>query len=142
MRYALAIALFSASGLATAQCGSHAVMSTTREDGTKIGIVISDAQLAHAPAWSPDKGEPPLSIAQVAKLSLTWAKDNYKRFDSVQIHSIDLSEVGCTPGKHQWYYRVEFVPIIDGSRVYSGGHFVGVLMDGTVIGPTQLKNDF
>ena len=70
------------------------------------------------------------------------AKDNFKRFDSVKIQSISLSEAGCEPGKRSWYYLVHFTPIIDGSRVYSGVHFAAVLMDGTVVGPAQVKNDF
>ena len=142
MKYSLAVILLALSTLAFADCGTRTVMSTTRDDGTKIGIVISDAQFARAPKWSPDKGEPPLSVSQVVKISMAWAKENFKRFDSVQIQSINLSEIGCTPGERQWYYLIHFFPIIDGNRVYSGGHFAAVLMDGTVIGPTQLKGDF
>lgn len=142
MRHMIAIAVLGISLPAAADCGSRAVMTTTREDGTKIGVVVSDAQFANAPTWSPDKGEPPLSIAQVVKVSSTWAKEHFKRFDSVQVQSISLSEIGCTPGKRSWYYLVHFAPVIDGSRIYSGGHFAAVLMDGTVIGPTQVKSDF
>jgi hypothetical protein len=142
MRHFLSVLLLTCCSWAQADCGSRAVMSTTRDDGTKIGVVISDAQFMKAPAWSPDEGDPPISIAQVVKISSAWAKENFKRFDSVQIRSISLSEVGCASSKRSWYYLVHFTPILDGSRVYTGGHFAGVLMDGTVIGPTKLKSDF
>lgn len=142
MRCTIAATLLGCSTLAAADCGTRTVMSTTRDDGTKIGIVISDAQFSRAPSWSPEKGEPPLSIAQVIKVSLSWAKQTYKRFDSVQIQGISLSEVGCNPGERSWYYLVHFAPIMDGSRIFSGGYFAGVLMDGTVVGPVQIKNDF
>ena len=141
MKRILFLLLLHVATTATADCGSHAVMRTTRDDGTKIGIVISDAQLAKAPSWSPTKGEPPLSIAQVVKISSGWAKNHFKRFDSVEIRSIRLSEVGCFSGNRtqSWYYLVDFTPVIDGGRVYSGGHFAAVLLDGSVVGPTELK---
>ena len=142
MKYFLAVILLVSSISATADCGSRTVWRTARDDGTKIGIVVSDTQFARAPKWSPEKGEPPLSISQVVKISSSWAKDNFKRFDSAQIQSISLAEIGCASGERQWYYLVRFFPTIDGKRVYSDGQFSAVLMDGTVIGPTQLKNDF
>jgi hypothetical protein len=42
--------------------GEYPVMSTHKEDGTKIGLFLSQIQMEQTQAWSPENGEPPLSI--------------------------------------------------------------------------------
>lgn len=39
---------------------------------------------------------------------------------------------------NKWLHIVSLAPVIDGNRLYGGGYFVGVLMDGTVIPPTKI----
>jgi hypothetical protein len=35
---------------------------------------------------------------------------------------------------------LHFVPVMNGNAVYGGGTFAAVLLDGTIIGPTKLKD--
>jgi hypothetical protein len=37
---------------------------------------------------------------------------------------------------------VRFSPVIDGDVLFGSVYFAGVLMDGTVIGPTPTKRDY
>lgn len=123
-------------------CGDHPVMTTTKDDGTTIGIVISDEQRKKSPAWEIESGEPPLSISKAVAAATDWGKKTYTRFDDVRIHSISLSSIGCHSVKDKWYYLVSLSPIIDGNAVYGSGYFAAVLMDGTVIGPVPVERDF
>jgi hypothetical protein len=43
-------------------------MTTIRDDGTQIRLVISEADIVAAPAWNSIKGEPPLALSQAIKL--------------------------------------------------------------------------
>jgi hypothetical protein len=123
-------------------CGNHPVLTTTKADGTAIGIVISDAQIGKAPTWSIESGEPPLSISKAVAAAKAWGKKTYTRYDDMRIESISLNSLGCSSSKNQWYYVVNFSPIIDGNVLFGGSYFAAVLMDGTVIGPVPVKRDF
>lgn len=130
--------LFAASLPAAAGfCGHHAVISTTLDDGTEVGVFLTEAQMARAPEWSPGEGEPPLSVAKAVEVATKWARQTYTRYDDVRIESIGLNGYGCRRARENWYYVVHFTPVIDGNRLYGGGNFAAVLMDGTVVGPRK-----
>ena len=138
----LALLALTVCGSALADCGGYPVITTTKEDGTRVGVIVTDAQFKKSPAWSPGKGEPPLSISRVVEIAQKWAASQFKRYDSVQIQGINLSEYGCPSTTKHWYYVVHFAPVIDGNRVFSGGQFAVILMDGTIVGPTVVKDAF
>ncbi len=131
----VAIAIFFASAAQAFECGKYPVMSTTKADGTRIGIFISEGQIKLTPKWSPQDGEPPLALSQAAAIAKQWAEAQYTRFDGVEIASIDLNPYGCWRDRYHWYYVFHFSPLIDGNTVHSSGYFAAVLMDGTIIGP-------
>ncbi|NNG02516.1 MAG: hypothetical protein HKM95_00240 [Inquilinus sp.] len=138
--------LLAASDALASGCGGHPVLSTTREDGTSIGLVISGEQMAETPVWLPEEGEPPLPLSHAARIALEWAEGVYTRYDSVHIHSINLRSYGCWSSRgpdlrSRWYYVFNFAPVIDGNSVFGGGNFAAVLMDGTVIGPETVDRD-
>ena len=136
------IAFIGASAASAAfDCSSFPVRSYVKADGTRLGIVFTTDQISRAPTWQPGAGEPPLTISQVTKIAQDWAAAQFKRFDSARIQSISLSESGC-PGKRYWYYAVDFTLTIDGNLVTSAANFVGVLMDGTVVGAAPVKDAF
>jgi hypothetical protein len=145
MRYpifAIALFLWPQPFAQASDCGKRPVMTTTRQDGTKVGVLISDAQFAKAPSWSIGDGEPPLPISKAVEIGRKWAAVEYKRYDSVRIQSISLSQSSCMSDSRKWYYMLHFVPVMDGNPVYGGGNFAAVLLDGTIVGPTQLKDGF
>jgi len=134
----VAAVVLSSSALAHAACLGLPVVTTQLDDGSKVGIVVKEAQFKKAPAWAPSKGEPPLPIAKVVAAADKWMKTEYLAYDTVRIHSINLMEFGCNDDPRYWYYRVDFLPMKNG-RPSLGGHFIAVLLDGTVIGPTKIK---
>ena len=121
------------------ECSKFPLLTTTKDDGSRIGLVASEEQLSNSATWKPGKGEPPLSVSKAVEIAEKWAKNEYKRYDSVKIEVITLSEYGCMSGKGYWYYTFHFAPIMDGSALHGSGHFAAVLMNGTVIGPVKLK---
>lgn len=131
----LALAAFSSCSRAAPGCGKHAVFGTTDEAGRKIELVLDSAAMQRTPAWSPQKGEPPLSVFKASRAALTWAKAKYTRYDNVEISELMLTSYSCRGVPDRWYYRVQFTPIIDGNRVVGWGNFVAVLMDGSVVAP-------
>jgi hypothetical protein len=138
IQIAAATILLSSFASAYAACLGHPVVTTQLDDGSKVGIVVKEAQFKKAPAWAPSKGEPPLSISKVVIAAEKWAKTEYASYDSARIHSVDLTEFGCNDDPRYWYYLVHFLPMKNGQPSF-GGHFIAVLLDGTVIGPTRIK---
>ena len=134
----VAVLLLSAVSPATAgYCGRHAVLSTTLDDGTEIGVFLPEEQVMRAPKWAPGQGEPPLGISELVEIATAWALDTYARYDDVRIRSIGLNSRSCGALRDSWYYVVHFTPIIDGNRLIGGGNFAAVLMDGTVVAPRK-----
>ena len=140
LSFAIAMSCIAMNAMAdNSDCYKRPVITTRLDDGTPVGILISGAQFKRAPMWSPEKGEPSLSIARVVEIANKWAKTKYQGFDSVRIRSIDLTEYGCPEAPKYWYYNVHFLPEKAGKPLYSG-HVAAVLLDGTVIGPTRVDD--
>ena len=134
----VSVLLLSAVSPATAgYCGRHAVLSTTLDDGTEIGVFLPEEQMTRAPRWTPGQGGPPLGIAELVDVATAWALHTYTRYDDVRISSIGLNSRSCGALRESWYYVVHFTPIIDGNRLFGGGNFAAVLMDGTVVAPRK-----
>ena len=120
-------------------CGSQAMMTMTKGDGSKLALFIPPAQISNSPAWSPETSEPPLPVSKAVQLATEWAKKEHKRFDGVQVRGINLGTYGCPAPKDRWYYTIHFVPVMDTIPLMVPGYFVAVLMDGTILGPTPVK---
>lgn len=122
-------------------CDDTPVMTGTKEDGTKVELILNSKQVAKTPAWRPGQGEPPLSVARAIQLGSTWAKGHYKRFDSVDVERISLQSFGeCSNAQTHWYYVLEFTPVMDGNRFFGSFNWAAVLFDGTVVGATETKH--
>jgi hypothetical protein len=117
--------------------GEHPVLRTEKEDGTKIGLFISFDQIKATKKWSPEEGEPPLSISDAYSIVKDWGKKEYARYDSVEIRELKLAQHGCSLFSNSWYYVVDFTPVLDGNKLWGSGNWVAVLMDGTVIAPQE-----
>ena len=138
---AVAVIFVSVDAQGASGCLGLPVVVTKLDDGTNVGIVVTEAQFAKAPAWAPGRGEPSVSIAKVADLADKWAKKHFKDLDSARIDSINLTAFGCNDEPRHLHYKVDFVPVKNGKPSF-GGHFIVVLLDGTIIGPTKVKNAF
>ncbi len=114
-----------------------ALVSTLTDDGKRIALKVSEEEILSAPKWKLSDGEPPLSISQAYQAAMEWAKDKYKRYDSVKVWSLELKGYNCSTHRDRWLYVVEFQPIIDGNRLFGSGNWAAILMDGKVIGPVE-----
>jgi hypothetical protein len=119
-------------------CDRYPVISSTRADGTEVGVYLTEEQLKRAPNWPDQSTEPPLAVSKAVTIALRWAKVAYVRYDDVQIGEIWLRETECF-GRRYWYYLFRLAPVIDGNDVLESGHWVAVLLDGTVVGPVHSK---
>ena len=128
--------LFSSMGSAIA-CGNHALISTTKDNGKKIGLFISPEQIKKTPTWSPQNGEPPLSVSKAFTILKKWSKEYYARYDDVAIHEISLKKYHCLNISDHWFYSFELAPIIEGNQLRFSGNWAAVLFDGTVIGTKE-----
>jgi len=126
----------SASGF---DCGKEFRLSTTREDGTTVGLIIAPEPVMAAPQWTPRDGEPPLSVSEAVEIATRWGRGRYTRYDRVEVAGIDLGEYQCGDVSDRWYYTLTFRLFIDGNGLLGAGNFVAVLMDGTLIPPTERK---
>jgi len=129
--------LFAVSPATARYCGSHTVLTTILDDGTEIGLFLTEEQMSRAPRWTPGQGEPPLGISELVDVATAWALQNYTRYDDVRISSVSLNNRSCGSARESWYYVVHFTPIIDGNRLFGGANFAAVLMDGTVVAPKK-----
>ena len=121
-------------------CGEHPIISYTKDDGTRMGLVIPESELSGTPEWDITQGEPPLSITTARDAVLSWAKEKYARYDSVKISAVSLREAsGCHSIKARWIYVFDLQPVIDDNALWGSGNWAAVLMDGTVIGTREVK---
>lgn len=128
---------FWSSELEAGDCGKTSVMSSTDENGSKVELILDSAAVEKAPQWSPGAGEPPLSLTRAIEVASAWAKEKYARFDGVEIREISLTSLGCATSSKHWYYVFDFTPIMGGNRMFGGGNWGAVLMDGAVVGATR-----
>jgi hypothetical protein len=109
-------------------------MSSTDADGARVELVLEAAEVERTPQWSPGAGEPPLSLTQAIAAASAWAEQEYAHFDEVEIREISLTSLGCPSASKHWYYVFDFTPIMGGNRMFGGGNWGAVLMDGTIVG--------
>jgi len=140
----LTIALFIcgsfAAGAQNINCAKFPISYEKLEDGTTLGILVSEAQFKRAPPWS-GHGEPPLSIGRVIAIAEQWGKSKYRAYDSAGIQSVSLTEFGCPGQPKYWWYSVHFVAVKKGKPSF-GGNSVAILLDGTIVEPTKVKDAF
>ena len=123
----------------TFACGDRPIYSTTDENGSTVGLFLSDSDFANVPNWNPGEGEPPLSISSAVSHALSWATSRYSKYDSVKVSGISMAWYRCSARPAMWYYKIDLTPIIDGNDVRDSGAWVAVLFDGKTIGPREVN---
>jgi len=129
---AAAAGLFLGSASA-ASCGNATVLSATSASGEKVELVLDSGAVEKTPEWKPGSGDPPLAVAKATQAALEWGKKHFSRFDGFEISRISLSNAACSGGNNHWYYVFEYTPIMAGNRMYGGGNWAAILMDGTLV---------
>lgn len=126
------------SGLGSAQeCDDLPLVRTEKDDGSRVGLFISNEQFAATPVWHPRDGEPPVSLSDAYSLVTEWARTAYPKYDRAEVREIALQSQFCVHENRRWYYHFEFTLIFDGKYVAGTGNWAAVLMDGSVIGATE-----
>ncbi|NVK39732.1 MAG: hypothetical protein HWE39_00685 [Oceanospirillaceae bacterium] len=115
----------------------HPVLSSRKNDGTKVGLFIQEDKIKNTEEWVPDKGSPPFSITAAYKIIKEWAQEHYSRYDGVNVREISLKRYECSSVPNLWYYLIDLNPVIDGNELWGPGNWAAVLMDGTVIGAKE-----
>lgn len=145
LTFMIVATLLITTGEAAARCSDHVGPIITKENGGVIGVVISRDRLARPPAWSPEDGEPPLSVARAVELALDWAEAEHSRSSPLEVRRIALKSANCddtfpriASGPAPWYYIIHIYPVRTRSRAPEAAILVVVLMDGAVIIPEQL----
>jgi hypothetical protein len=124
----------------TMDCENYTPSSSTSHDGKVTSLLLPGSKIFASPSWSPNLGLPPLSVPEAFELVTDWAPDNLPRYDSIEIRSIEVRKYDCFVSgnnKPYWYYIVEYVPSIEGNRLYGGANYVSVMMSGEIIKPTR-----
>jgi hypothetical protein len=119
-------------------CQDLPLMQLRLQDGTVVRIFALDEQINDTTAWDmKESSTPPLPLPKALRIAQSWASKHYKGFDQVRIGRISLNERRCGFSRGRWFYVFDFDPVKDGTVQLGTGHFVAVLMDGTVIAPSD-----
>lgn len=137
MKYLVALFLFISSPGFAFKCGDDPFSYTTKPNGNKIGLFANAKDFENTPKWDMHNAEPPLSISSAVSLAKEWADSFYTGFDSVKIKTIRIQEYGCWDAKGNWFYVIDFTPIIDGNKLYGSGYMVAITMAGKILEPRE-----
>ena len=133
----LILALVVSTSVFAYECGDHPFSSTSKQDGSKIGLFATLEDFDGSKSWSIENGEPPLSISEAVVIVKAWAASFYTRFDSVAVSSFRMQGDVCWKAKDQWVYVFDLAPIIDGNKLYGSAYMAAVTMSGKVIEPRE-----
>jgi hypothetical protein len=110
------------------------------ENGKTTEYLTTQNVLEKCPEWTLDK-EPPLPIQKAVKIAEEHIKVKYPQFTSFKIIHIALSPVYNSKYRNRWYYDISVQAVANLGGVSASSHFnVIVLMDGTIVEPTEVKN--
>lgn len=140
MKQILSLLLVLLANQAQAKCGDYPFNSVAYKDGKRVGLYITADELNRDKPWSPDWGEPPLSMSQAVSIALDWAGDFYPNYDSIAINYFTLSRSRCQQAEDRWVYSFSLSPVVDGNVVIGKIHLAAVTMSGRVIEPRDVPN--
>ena len=113
-------------------------MQLRLQDGTMVRIFALDEQIYDTKRWRMvEQNTPPLPLSEALDIARQWAAERYTQFDDVRIGRISLNERRCGFSREYWFYVFDFDPVKDWKLQLGTEHFVAVLMDGTVIPPSD-----
>jgi len=132
----LPLALF-LSGTAWA-CDREPVYVQDVKGGRKFAIFMTKEQVRRSPTWN-DSGMPAMTWMRAADFLIKWAKEKYADYDEVKLYQIQIEGFPCSDLQQHRFYVFQLYLARKGTETLGGEHFAAVLLDGTVVGPTELK---
>ena len=106
-------------------------------DGRNFDYTVKTAALSKVPKWTPEKQNPPLSFPRAVEIAQHAVKADHPEFHELMVWSFRLQHVGALEFQNRWFYVVEMYPMVGGKLSYQTEISVVVLMDGTVVKPTE-----
>lgn len=98
-------------------------------DDARLVVFVKESDIKNTPGWSPSRGAPPLTIAQVVTRVNEWC-DKDKTFRHSVIQKIELKPIKQHEKQNRWYYLVQLRTPKNGQHPIQ---YLAVLMDGKVI---------
>ena len=119
-------------------CDQEPAYVQTLRDGRKFAIFMTKEQVKNSPVWN-DNAFPAMTWMRASDFLIKWAKEKYKDYDEVKFYQIQIEGFPCPELRQHRFYLFQLYLAKDGKETLGGEHFGAVLLDGTVIGPTQIK---
>jgi len=114
-------------------CDAQRNSAIAINNGVRVRLTIPDSSYAGQPTWSPEDGEPPVSITEAMSLIQGWVKSKHGASRDADFNSLNLSPgEGCS-GASAWHYIVYFGYLEDGEPVDGFTDVAAVMMDGSLI---------
>lgn len=136
LRLIIASLLFFCSGALA--CDEKPVYVESLADGRTFAIFMETAQVNQSPRWS-DEGMPAMTWMAATKFLSRWASEKYKNYDDWKYYQISIRSFECAELSQHRFYLFHLVVTKDGVKTFGRQHFAAVLLDGTVVGPTEMK---
>jgi hypothetical protein len=106
-------------------------------DGRNFDYVVTNDAMAKVPEWMPDKQDPPLKISRAIELAKQAAKGDHSDFTDLLLESIQMRPSSSADHQDRWFYIVGMYPFVGGKLSVHTEVTVVILMDGTVVKPTE-----
>lgn len=119
-------------------CDREAAYVQEVKDGRKFAIFMTREQVKRSPVWK-DSGMPAMTWMRASDFLIKWAKTKYAGYDEVKLYQIQIEGFPCSDLQQYRFYVFQLYLARKGEEILGGEHFAAVLLDGTVIGPTELK---
>ena len=119
-------------------CDANPVYRESLPDGRTFAIFMTTAQVQRSPRWN-DDGQPAMTWMAATRYLGEWAREQYRGHDDVKYYQIGIKSFECPDLKDHRFYLFHLVVRNNGVETYGGQHFAAVLLDGTVVGPREIK---
>jgi len=106
-------------------------------DGRMFEYTVTKAKFETLPAWVPEKAPPPLAISRALEIAEKTTRVEHPEFTDFMVSTISFQQVGSHSGQNRWFYTINMYPKANGEFSYDSQVTVVVLMDGTVVKPTE-----
>jgi len=106
-------------------------------DGKNYAFIVPEATLAETPEWLPEKQDPPLAIPQAIAIANKAALTDHPKFEGLAPASVELRPASSVHSKNRWFYCIGFSPVLEGQIFWGNEITVVLLMDGTVVKPSE-----
>ena len=106
-------------------------------DGRHFDYTVKTTALSRVPEWFPERQDPPLSFPRAVEIATSAVKADHPEFHEFTLWTFRVQRIAAVEFQNRWFYVVEMYPMIEGKVLHQTDISVVVLMDGTVVKPTE-----